>query len=172
MRRLRPALFALLALPLLLAACGDDDDSPTVEATGDAAAPSSTSAPARAATVEVASTPLGEVLVDGDGKTLYLFTNDTDGRSACAGPCAEAWPPLTVEGQPVAGDGVDADELGTMTRDDGSTQVTYHGKPLYRYTPDEKPGDVRGQGVGDMWFAVTAEGEAATAAEPATGGGY
>lgn len=171
MRRLRPARFALLALPLLLAACGDDD-SPTVGATGDAAEPSSTSAPARAATLAVGSTPLGEVLVDGDGRTLYLFTRDTDGTSACAGPCAEAWPPLTVDGEPVAGDGVDADDLGTITRDDGSRQVTYHGKPLYRYTPDEKAGDVRGQGVGEVWFAVTAEGEAATAAEPVAGGGY
>lgn len=162
----RTLLLAAAALLTILTGCGDDEDDavtadePTEEAT-------------EAATVALADTSLGEVLVDADGMTLYLFTKDTDGTSTCSGGCAATWPPLTVDGTPTAGDGVDGGELDTIERDDGTTQVTYHGKPLYLYAADGEPGDVAGQGAGDVWFAVTAGGEAAEATDeeaPAVGG--
>lgn len=115
---------------------------------------------AGAADVQVGSTELGDVLVDADGMTLYLFTNDSDGQSACYDDCAAAWPPLTVDAEPEAGDEVDAGLLGTTERDDGATQVTYDGSPLYTWASDSEPGDVTGQGVNDVWFVVAPDGEA------------
>ena len=167
MRRTRTVLAVAVAAMLVLAGCGDDDDDAVSTATTEAEA----NGIEQAADVQLAETALGEVLVDADGMALYLFTKDTDGASACSGDCAEAWPPLTVEGDPTAGDGVDEAELGTIERDDGSTQVTYHGKPLYLYAADAEPGDVTGHEVGGVWFAVTADGaKAGKAAAPAAGG--
>jgi predicted lipoprotein with Yx(FWY)xxD motif len=102
---------------------------------------------------------MGQVLTDGEGRTLYLFTQDTAGASTCSGSCAENWPPYTIEsGEPMAGEGVDQAMLGTITRDDGTTQVTYNGHPLYYYAEDAAPGDMNGQGVGDVWYTVDAMG--------------
>lgn len=168
---------AVLVGLLVVAACSDDDD-PSVDASGDETEESSTSTskPAEqdyespggaggdtqeAGThlVDIGDTELGEVLVDPQGMTLYLFTQDSEGTSACTGGCAEAWPPLLTDGAPSGGDGVDASLLGTIERDDGSMQVTYDGHPLYTYAADTAPGDTLGQGVGDVWYAVTASGE-------------
>lgn len=116
-----------------------------------------------AATVNVSDVgTFGPALVDAEGRTLYLFTNDTQnsGASACSGDCLVAWPPLLTDGEPVAGEGADASLLGTITRDDGTIQVTYNGWPLYYYEDDTAPGDSNGQGVGDVWFLVSATGEA------------
>jgi len=174
MRRLL-ALSASLLLAVSLAACGDDDDDDvTVEddteetttteaATDEPAGDDETSSDdemTAAATVQVAETDLGEVLVNEDGMTLYLFTQDTEGTSACTEGCATAWPPLIVDGEPTAGNGADDALLGTITRDDGTTQVTYNGHPLYTYASDSEPGDTVGHGVGDVWYAVTPAGEA------------
>jgi predicted lipoprotein with Yx(FWY)xxD motif len=155
---MRPRLVFALASVLLvvLAGCGDDDD-PTTAASDTSAASSTTAAEAKA-TVELAMTSLGDVLADGQGRTLYLFTKDSEGKSACSGQCATTWPPLAAEGEPTAGKGVDQDDLGTITRDDGTKQVTYYGHPLYTYAGDSKPGDVNGQNVGGVWFAVAADG--------------
>jgi predicted lipoprotein with Yx(FWY)xxD motif len=155
MRTLTRAL--LLAGLLLLGACGDDDG----EDTGPTAADDTTAA-SEDATVALSKTSLGDVLVDADGRTLYLFTKDTGSASACSGSCADLWPPVQADDDPTAGDGLDDGDLGTIEREDGTAQVTYAGHPLYRYTPDTKPGDVNGQGVGGVWFVVDAEGEAIT----------
>lgn len=122
------------------------------------------------ADVQVGSTELGDVLVDADGMTLYLFTNDSDGQSVCDDDCAVAWPPLTVDAEPVAGDGVDTGLLGTAERDDGSTQVTYDGSPLYTWASDSEPGDVTGQGVSDVWFVVAPDGEAIMGSDDSAAG--
>lgn len=169
----------IIALVFVMAACGGggadqvastptaDAPTPTSEpavttapATTDASTPSEAGAIATggAAAVATAETDLGEVLVDGDGFTLYLFENDSEGQSACTDECTDTWPPLT--GEATAGDGADAGLLGTISRDDGSTQVTYNGHPLYRFAPDEAPGDMNGQGVGDVWWVVAPQGEA------------
>lgn len=111
-----------------------------------------------AAVVAVTSTDLGDVLVDGDGMTLYLFDPDEQGPSTCDDDCAASWPPLVSDGEPVAGEGVDPALLGTAERDDGTVQVTYDGWPLYRWAADEAPGDTTGQGVGDVWWVLDAGG--------------
>ena len=105
--------------------------------------------------VSVASNPtLGQILVDGDGRTLYRFTRDAiNTSSACYGNCAVRWPPLLVdEGDvPVAGEGVDGGKLGILTRTDGTHQVMYNGMPLYYWVKDTKSGDITGDGVGGVW---------------------
>jgi predicted lipoprotein with Yx(FWY)xxD motif len=171
MRRHRWFLAAAAALLLLTAACGDDDDDDAADTTEEstttteaADSTTSTTSGGGAATgeaVAVAETSLGEVLVDGEGRTLYLFANDTAGASSCSGGCASTWPPLTVDGEPSGGDGVDATKLGTIDRDDGASQVTYNDHPLYTYSADSAAGDVNGQGVGGVWYAVTPAGEQA-----------
>ncbi len=83
--------------------------------------------------------------------TLYLFDNDKEPRkSTCAGGCARAWPPYA----PKAGDPKPAAPLNTITRDDGSKQYTYKGKPLYYFKKDKQPGDTIGQGAGKRWWVV------------------
>ena len=101
---------------------------------------------------------LGVHLVDGDGMTLYLFTNDERNVSNCSGGCAGAWPPLITLGDPAAGEGVNEDRLSSITREDGSSQVTYNGWPLYYFSADEKPGDANGQDSRGIWFVVTPDG--------------
>ena len=95
----------------------------------------------------------GAILVDADGMTLYVFTNDEDGQSSCYGGCAENWPPYVVDGTPTAADDVTG-QAGTTERDDGDLQVTYDGQPLYYWQGDGGPGDATGHGVNDVWFVV------------------
>lgn len=116
-----------------------------------------------AAAVEVSeSADFGPILVDGEGMSLYLFTNDAQnsGTSTCADDCLVEWPPLLSDGNPVAGEGADAAMHGTITRDDGTIQVTYNGWPLYYFADNAAPGDTNGQSLGDVWFLVTPAGEA------------
>jgi predicted lipoprotein with Yx(FWY)xxD motif len=116
----------------------------------------------------VAETDAGPSLVGPDGMTLYIFTQDTDGTSTCTGDCATAWPPLTVEAgaEIEGGDGVTG-ELAIIERDDGTSQVTYDGMPLYFYAEDAAPGDATGEGVGGVWFIASPEGQ--SGAEPTDG---
>jgi predicted lipoprotein with Yx(FWY)xxD motif len=113
------------------------------------------------ATVTAASSKLGMVLVDGSGRTLYLFEKDRPNQSACAGACAAAWPIDHSSGTPKAGSGVKAALLGTIKRSDNTTQVTYNGHPLYYYSGDTGAGQENGQGVdafGAAWFVVAPTG--------------
>lgn len=106
--------------------------------------------------------PFGAYLADSEGQSLYLFEADRAGKSTCHDACANAWPPLITEGKPRAGKGVDGDALGTLERADGSTQVTYHGWPLYYFIKDKAPGDTKGQdveGFGAEWYLVTPGGK-------------
>jgi predicted lipoprotein with Yx(FWY)xxD motif len=112
---------------------------------------------AMASAIEVASTDLGEILVDGEGNTLYLFTPDAQGDSTCYDDCEVNWPPLADGAE--AGSGLDAGLLGSTTRTDGSSQVTYNGWPLYYFAGDTAPGDTNGQGINDVWFVVSPAGE-------------
>lgn len=99
-------------------------------------------------------------LVDQQGRTLYMFTSDTQngGTSACTDQCLTQWQPVIVTGTPQAGQGLNASLLGTITREDGTLQATYNGWPLYTYAGDTAPGTVNGQGVGGSWFMVSGTG--------------
>jgi len=179
--RLLLAIGAVGALGL--AACGDDDASTTSTAAG-AAAPATTAAPAPApaddpygyevdrpaatsapaaepalagaATVVTAETEIGTVLVDRDGRTLYGFTEDTEGQPTCVEGCADAWPPALVDGEPELGD-LDAAVFTVVEHPDGS-QLKAGDWPLYTFAGDSAPGDVTGQGSGGVWFAVAPDG--------------
>lgn len=108
---------------------------------------------------------LGQVLVDGQGLTLYLFEPDKQsGSSTCYGKCAEAWPPLLLPvgvTSPLAGAGVKESLLGTTHRTDGTVQVTYNKWPLYAWVIDSAPGDATGQGInnlGGLWYVLSPDG--------------
>ena len=170
-------LSALLTMVLLLSACASPQAATSAPATqAPTLAPAATEAlPVTGAGTSVAmssSSPLGPMLVDDKGMTLYLFEKDTPNTSNCYDKCATNWPPLLTTGNPVAGDGVDASKLGVTQRTDGTTQVTYNGWPLYYYAKDAAAGDTTGQGVGDVWFVIAPDGsevKGAQAAPPAAG---
>ena len=162
-----------LALAIGLAACSSpaDESSSTAPASEPAtstaaatesAAPSAASAEPSAAagdaTVLVADSDLGEILTDAEGMVIYFFANDTEGTSNCEGDCLANWPPVPVDGEPTAGDGVDA-ELGTIDGNDGSTQLTVNGFPAYYFAGDQAAGDTNGQGVGEVWWVFGADGD-------------
>ena len=172
MTRSRPIGFlAVAAVPLValaVAGCGGSSNAST--ATVKAPAKSS-------ATVSLANTGLGNILVDSQGRTLYLWQKDSGTTSACSGACASAWPPLRASGKPTAGSGVTASLLGTTKRSDGKPQVTYDGHPLYLYQGDTKAGDTSGQGstgFGAPWYVLSASGGAITtsASGSSSGNGY
>jgi predicted lipoprotein with Yx(FWY)xxD motif len=164
----RAALLAALAIALAACGGGNDDAGSGTAATA-TAAPTTAAQEASRGTVAVASSRLGDILVDADGRTLYAFTKDQGDQSACSGECAANWPALT--GPATAGTGAQAGLLSTATQANGTAQVTYGGRPLYYFAGDAKPGDTNGQGVGDAWFAVTADGQLVQE-KAAGGGGY
>jgi predicted lipoprotein with Yx(FWY)xxD motif len=104
---------------------------------------------------------LGVILVDGNGRALYLFEADKGTASSCNDACAAVWPPLTTMGAPVAGAGASQSLLATTTRKDGATEVTYNGHPLYYFVSDKQAGDTAGQGLssfGADWYVLSAAG--------------
>jgi predicted lipoprotein with Yx(FWY)xxD motif len=154
---------AVALLALALAAC-------TSEASG--SAPKSDSAEG---TVDVATSGLGQILVDSQGRTLYLFAKDTGTQSECAGACASAWPPLQATGNPTVGGGADASLVATTMRSDSIPRGTYAGHPLYLFSGDQNPGDTNGEGVvayGASWYAVSPTGTQITGQASSSGIGY
>jgi predicted lipoprotein with Yx(FWY)xxD motif len=127
---------------------------------------------AKPATVRVAKTNLGKILVNSKGRTLYLFQADSGTTSACADACAVAWPPLT-SAAPKVGKGAKASLASTATRSDGKPQVIYNGHPLYTYSGDKKAGNTNGQGVsafGGLWYVLSPTGTEITSTPSTTGG--
>jgi len=163
-------LFTLAAAAVLVvAAC-------TSSAAGPAQTGGGTTS-AAGVTVGAASSPsFGTVLVGPNGRTLYTHPGDSATASTCTGACATAWPPLTTPSQPTAATGVSGG-LGTLTRADGTTQVTYRGMPLYYWEGDTKAGDVTGNGVEGFLVATVGGAAPAPSAVPAaptpsSNGGY
>jgi len=172
---------ALIAV-LVIAGCGSSSSSSSTT-TESEPAPKETEAPAKEEAAakpatEAKSEPEGEatpislgeaagvgrILVDEEGMTLYYFQKDQkgSGKSKCEGACAEAWPPLITEGEPEAMTGVKAAMLGTIEREDGTTQVTYAGWPLYTFVEDKKPGEDNGtdsKAFGAAWYPLHANGK-------------
>jgi len=160
MRRLLAVILPLAAIALVavvVAGCGGS--SGTVG--GGSLYRNAKPAPKTATgTVSTRETKLGRILVDANGRTLYLFEKDKGATSSCSGACASIWPPLTA-GQAMAGARVTAADLGTTKRSDGKTEITYAGHPLYAYAGDQKPGDVAGQGLdqfGAEWYVLAPDG--------------
>jgi predicted lipoprotein with Yx(FWY)xxD motif len=160
MRKAFAGAALLAALTLALAACGGNDNG--------GAGTAATEAPTTTAAQAASGATVADILVDGDGRTLYAFTKDKGDQSACSGQCATNWPALT--GTATAGTGVQASLLSTSMQANGDTQVTYGGRPLYYFAGDAKPGDTNGQGVGNVWFVLTADGQLVK--EKAASGGY
>ena len=154
---MRKTLLVAAAL-LSLAACSNTVDG---EAGGTAsttpAATSSVSAAGASISVKLAETSLGPILAGADGRTLYGFTNDLRGQTACFGTCAEAWPPVVVGPDWTVGPELDSGVFSTVDRGDGTNQLVAGKWPLYYYSGDAAPGDVAGQGSGRVWFAVGAD---------------
>jgi predicted lipoprotein with Yx(FWY)xxD motif len=162
----------LLLVVALLAGCGGDDDDggsgeppadqPAAETdTGREETPERSGRRDRGTRITLGDSEFGSMLFDADDQAIYIFENDRAGESACYGECAEAWPPVYTDGEPRAGEGVDASLLDTTKRRDGRRQVTYSGKPLYFYA-HEDAGEVRCHNVnlnGGFWWAVGADGK-------------
>ena len=130
----------------------------------------------QSATVGVANDNVGKILVDSQGRTLYLFERDSGTKSACTGACAVEWPPLRATGKLTVGSGANASDVATSARSDGKAQVTYNGHPLYLFSADRKAGDTNGQGVnafGGLWYVLSSSGdEITTSAGSGGGSGY
>ncbi len=163
----------LVAAAFIAAAC-----SPTTGSANPYGAPPASAAPsaapvavpspppaapaARGTAISTASNKLGQVLVDSNGLTVYLFLADRGTASSCnSSACVQYWPPVLTTGAPQAGTGVTGSLLGTTARADGTTQVTYAGHPLYRFVNDKAVGDATGQAVnafGAPWYVVSPSG--------------
>ena len=175
-RRLAGAA-ALLAAGLLLAACGGGSDP------GGSGGSGSSSGPTRAAqksgggqTVQTGDTEYGDVLVDANGMTLYVFAADSPGTSNCTGSCLQYWPAAKASGTVSHSSDVTA-KLSTITRDDGTTQLTVNGWPAYTYAADSGPGEATGQGSnlsGGLWWVISPSGSKITTTDDddTGGGGY
>ncbi len=156
---------ALVVTALAVAGCGGGSDSATP-----------TTSSGSPATIGIANEgDLGKILVDAQGRTLYLFQKDSGTTSECTGECAVKWPPLMVSGKPTEGSDVDASLVGTTNRSDGKRQVTYNGHPLYLFQGDKQVGDTNGEGLnafGGGWYALSSAGDQVNPPANAGGGGY
>jgi predicted lipoprotein with Yx(FWY)xxD motif len=170
-------LVLVAAGALALSACGSSSKSgngasPTTQSTvapSSAPTTSGSSSPS-AFTASLQPTSLGTTLVDSKGMTLYAFKDDTKSMSNCNQGCDTTWPPLRSTGTTIKlGTGLDSGNFAIITRSDGSKQVTDHGAPLYTYSGDMKPGDTNGNGIGNVWYAVGKDGQAATTAAAPSG---
>jgi predicted lipoprotein with Yx(FWY)xxD motif len=169
----------VLAAGLLLAACGGGSGYGGSDGSNDADAPSTSTQAAQkdGKTVRTGDTEYGEVLVDADGKTLYVFDADSPGESTCTGSCVQYWPVAEAAGTVSHSSDVTAD-LSTITRDDGTTQLTVDGWPAYTYAADSGPGEATGQGTnlsGGLWWVISPSGSKITTTDDddsGVGGGY
>ncbi|HUX69375.1 MAG TPA: hypothetical protein VMV41_02575 [Cellulomonadaceae bacterium] len=174
-----PTRFGRVVVPVALvavlaAACSATPTTATPAVSSPGAAASSTTASA-AVTIGTQSGAHGTYLTDGAGRALYLFMSDTATTSTCSGACATAWPPFTATGTPAVTGSATASKLGSLTRADGTMQVTYGGHPLYYFAPDTAPGQTKGQGkngFGALWWLVDPAGSAITTTSPSASSGY
>jgi predicted lipoprotein with Yx(FWY)xxD motif len=155
------AAVGVAALALAVAGCGGSSGGRQASGYGASTPSAAASGGSGGASVALASSTLGKILVGGKGQTLYLFQADKGMASTCNGACASAWPPLTTTGHPIAGPGVSAAKLGTTKRSDARTEVTYNGHPLYTFVGDSAPGQTTGQGnqaFGAEWNVLSSAG--------------
>jgi predicted lipoprotein with Yx(FWY)xxD motif len=160
-----------VAAALLVAACSSNGSAAGAAAAGSPSAAGSTSAAGNTSTtgtvITTRSGSAGSFLTSSSGRALYLWVKDPMNKSACSGACAGAWPPVVASGTVTASGGANASDLGTITRSDGTKQVTYDGHPLYYFVGDSNPGTDSGQGsnsFGAKWWLVAPSGSAITSA--------
>jgi predicted lipoprotein with Yx(FWY)xxD motif len=172
MSRIAHGLCLLALLAFALAGCGGGEDSASDEGTTVAKAPPAASTPPSEAddrpekgawgvAFGAEGQPFGIIIYDLSGHTLYTFSKDVGGKSSCYGACAKVWLPALTEGKPRAGGAAVPGKVGATKRRDGTTQLTYAGHPLYRYSRD-KSAEVSGHGresFGGRWFAIRPNGE-------------
>ncbi len=159
-------IMAMLAVAALAFAACSDDPAPIAAGAEGGESASATETPAETVAapaagpiaVTSATSSLGEILVGIDGLTVYGFTNDVDAQSACYGTCAEAWPPVIVGPDWDVAPDLDAGIFNAVQRDDGQLQLVAGRWPLYYFAGDAVPGDLNGQGSGEVWFAVATDG--------------
>jgi len=159
-----------VAAGLLAAACGTAAGS-TAAGSTPAGTPASNGS-TTATVIESHAGSAGSFLTNSSGRAVYLWDADSMNKSMCSGACAGAWPPVTAKGHVTAADGAKAADLGTITRSDGSKQVTYLGHPLYYFAGDSGSGQTNGQGsdgFGAKWWLVAPAGTKITVADSATG---
>jgi predicted lipoprotein with Yx(FWY)xxD motif len=161
----RPRSIVTAAVVALVAAVGLALDPPATHA-----------GQTKGAVVSTAKTSLGSIIVNANGRTLYLFGKDHNGKSACSGQCAAFWPPLLTSGTPRATGGARASLIGTTRRADGRLQLTYNHHPLYTFAKDTKAGQTSGEGLnvfGARWFAMSPVGATIQKpSAPSSGRGY
>jgi predicted lipoprotein with Yx(FWY)xxD motif len=146
---------AAILLIVVAAACGS---SHTGSPTAARSTTPQTKAPPAPPTIAVANSGLGNILVDSQGRTVYMFGADSGTTSACTGACAAAWPPVQATGTPTAGSGANTALVGT----NGTNQVTYNGHPLYTFSGDNQARDTNGEGrvaFGGTWSALSPAGD-------------
>jgi predicted lipoprotein with Yx(FWY)xxD motif len=154
---------AVAVVALVVAGCGSSSSSSSASSAASAAPASSPSA--SGLSITTASGSHGTYLIGPSGRALYLWVADSNDKSVCSGACVKAWPPLITKGSPVAAHGVDASDLGTITRAGGVKQVTYKGHPLYSFIEDSSAGMTNGEGndgFGAKWWLVSPSGSAIT----------
>ena len=174
--KLTTLLTALIAVFALAVGCsGDDGEEPAAAEQQQAEAPTPDAddggqdggnagdpdAERPGTLIATGDSQFGEALFGGERRAIYYFDKESGARSECYGACAEAWPPVLTEGDPVADGAVEAKLLGTTERDDGTTQVTYAGRPLYYYV-DDPPGEIlchKVEEFGGLWLAVQPSGD-------------
>jgi predicted lipoprotein with Yx(FWY)xxD motif len=174
--RLVAGLALALGATLAVAACSSSSSSSSSSSASAASASASASPTGGSSTGLVITTKTGSAgafLTDGSGRAVYLWTKDGKDSSACTGACTGAWPPVTTTGAVTAAGGANKSELSTITRSDGSKQVTCNGHPLYYFSGDSGPGQVSGQGsngFGAKWWLVAPAGTAITASVTVSSG--
>jgi predicted lipoprotein with Yx(FWY)xxD motif len=156
-----------------LTACGGDNSSSGSSSGSSSSAPASQPAGAEAKLATADVSGLGKVVVDGNGRTVYVFDKDTSGKSNCEGDCLAKWPAVAAgDGTPQL-TGIDASLISTITRSDGSKQLAINGLPLYLFASDSAAGEAKGQAVGGVWWVVGADGKKITTQPAGSGnGGY
>jgi len=158
-----------LAAAVVVAACSSGGTSSAAAPAASPAGGSSSSAGASSSggtVITTATSSAGTVLASGSGRAVYLWAKDTGDMSTCTGACAGAWPPVTTTGAATASGSAKASDIGTITRSDGTKQVTYDGHPLYYFSGDSGPGTATGQGsdsFGAKWWLVAPTGSDVTA---------
>lgn len=173
--RLAAGVGGVVGAALLAAACSSGSSSSPAGGSNPASTAAGASAGGSGSTVISTASSSGATFLTDGGRAVYLWVKDSGGKSACSGACAGAWPPVTAAGTVTASGGANASDLATITRSDGTKQVTYNGHPLYFYAGDSGPGVVTGQGsdsFGAKWWLVSPSGsDVTTSVSSFTAGG-